>query len=547
MFSNFSTYFIDAFSDTKKSIFNKDNTSITDFHNSNLFWKEIFNYSLFLLPIGLVFGEVPTSVSEIIVFICWLLTGEWDKKIKLLKHNSYFWLTSSLYLISIFGLIYTKDFQYAFNDLRIKLPLLLFPIILFSVDFTKYKHFVLFLKWTSIVTFINLFYLWLNFKLRSYAYADARETSIFISHIRLGLIAAFSIISAVYLVINEIISLKEKLFFLIISGISFSIMISLGLMTGIMTLLITSLFALIYMIIKSPDKLYFRIITLVTICTFGLLSFYVYKIHKRFFSTIRSNELLSHSKNGCKYWHNINDSYAENGYLVNINICDDELKKIWTKRSALAFEGKDKKGNDLKYTIYRYLTSKGLTKDSLGLSQLSDKDIRNIECGIPNHLLADANFFEKRIYELFQEYHYFKVNKNPQGKTIAMRMLYWKIGFQIWQEHWFLGVGTGDIKDAFNKVYQEKYTHIPKNEQLRTHNQILTYAISFGIIGFVLILLNVVYPLVNLRTSQNFMIYYLFSIITVISFLIDDTLETQPGVTFYALFNTLLIRWLKEK
>jgi len=547
MVSIFFTYFIDAFSGTKKNVFNKDNTLITGIHNNNLFWKEIFNYSLLLLPIGLVFGEVPTSVSEIIVFICWLLTGEWGRKIKLLKHNKYFWLTSSLYLVSIFGLIYTKDFQYALNDLRIKLPLLLFPIIFFSVDFIKYRHFVLLLKWTSIVTFINLFYLWINFKLRSFTYADARETSIFISHIRLGLIAAFSIISAVYLVINEITLLKEKLFFLIISGISFSIMISLGLMTGIMTLLITSLFALIYMIIKSPDKGYFWIISIVTISTFVLLLIYTRKIYVKYFHTTKKVEVLTYSLNGCKYRHDLDVKYLENGNLVFINICDEELKKIWAKRSTLAFEGKDKKGNELKYTIYRYLTSKGLTKDSFGLSKLTNKDIYNIECGIPNYLLAEANFLEKRIYELFQEYHYFKNNKNPQGKTIAMRMLYWKIGFQIWQEHWFFGVGTGDIKEAFNKVYQEKYTNIPKNEQLHTHNQVLTYAISFGIIGLILIILNIVYPLVNLRTSQNYMMYYLFSIITLISFIIDDSLETQPGVTFYALFNTILIKWLMDK
>ncbi|MCX7729036.1 MAG: O-antigen ligase family protein, partial [Bacteroidia bacterium] len=251
--------------------------------------------------------------------------------------------------------------------------------------------------------------------------------------------------------------------------------------------------------------------------------------------------IQTHTLNGNIYF---NDTvpYTENGHLVFIHINDTELKKEWEKRSTIPFEGRDKKNNELKYTLYRYLASKGLPKDSAGLTRLYQKDIWNIENGVPNYLYAQAGFLEKRLYELMQEYQYFKINQNPNGKTLVLRYMYWKIGLHIWWENFWIGVGTGDVAIAFDKEY-EKYPTIEKQFRLRAHNQFITFALTFGIAGIIVLLINLIYPLIHLRQSRHYFLYLLFCVLVILSFLIDDTLETQPGVTFYALFNTLLIKW----
>ncbi len=507
--------------------------------------KSIFLYSLLLLPIGLLFGEVPTSIAEIIVFTLWLLTNEWESKLYLLKNNKYFWILSSLYFIHLLGLIYTFDFNYALNDLRIKIPLILFPIVFFSINI-KSKYILLLIKWFVIVVFINLLYLWINVKSNNTIILDTRNVSIFISHIRLGIISAFAILSAIYLVINHIDPLFEKIIFIIISIVAFILMLSLGLMSGIVSLFIASIFAIFYLLIKAKNKTYFFLFSIITII-FGIVSFfYIKKIHLKYFPPVNKTIYLNtHTINNNEYYHNLSIPLTENGHYIYTHICDKELRKEWEKRSKIPFTGKDMKNNEIKYTLYRYLASKGLTKDSVGLTQLNNNDIQNIECGYPNYLYTNANILEKRIYELFQEYQYFKITQNPNRKTLILRLFYLKIAFDIWIKNFWIGVGTGDVQQAFNEQYQ-KYPHIIKACQLRAHNQIITFIFTFGILGFIIIFLNIFFPLFNLKNSDYYIIYYLFSIISIFSFLVDDTLETQPGATFYALFNTLLIKLCQQ-
>ncbi|GAB4202930.1 MAG: hypothetical protein Fur0023_09320 [Bacteroidia bacterium] len=240
------------------------------------------------------------------------------------------------------------------------------------------------------------------------------------------------------------------------------------------------------------------------------------------------------------YYNDTLSHFVENGHPVFIHICDAELKKEWNKRSGLNYEGRDKNNNELKYTLYRYLASKGLTKDSAGLSQLTVADIASIENGCPNYHYCNANFFEKRFYELMQEYYYYQHTKNPSGKTIAMRLFYWKLAFKIWMKNFWTGIGTGDVQSAFNEMYRN-YTDIPPHQQLRGHHQILTIALTFGIIGLIVFLSVYILPLVTLRSADDYFLLLLFVTIAFLSFFTDDTLETQPGVTFIALFHTLLV------
>ena len=43
------------------------------------------------------------------------------------------------------------------------------------------------------------------------------------------------------------------------------------------------------------------------------------------------------------------------------------------RKSKFSFNSKDKKNQPIKATLYRFLTSKGLNKDSVGLSKLTKK------------------------------------------------------------------------------------------------------------------------------------------------------------------------------
>ena len=83
---------------------------------------------------------------------------------------------------------------------------------------------------------------------------------------------------------------------------------------------------------------------------------------------------------------------------------------------------------------------------------------------------------------------------------------------------------------------------LEKKFRLGAHNQYLTFAVTFGIAGFVWFLFSLFYPLRQLVQAKMFDYFYItFFVIALLSMLSEDTLETQAGVSFFAFFNCLLL------
>ena len=84
-------------------------------------------------------------------------------------------------------------------------------------------------------------------------------------------------------------------------------------------------------------------------------------------------------KNTCL---DLKDTTTENGFFLWENIAQKELERTWNRKSKrISFNSKDKKNQPVKATLYRFLTSKGLNKDSVGLSKLTKNEIQKIENG----------------------------------------------------------------------------------------------------------------------------------------------------------------------
>jgi len=229
----------------------------------------------------------------------------------------------------------------------------------------------------------------------------------------------------------------------------------------------------------------------------------------------------------------------ENGYYIYKNIAIKELVTAWNERSDVSFFDYDAKGFRISGTLFRYLTSKGLHKDRYGVYQLTTQDLKNIENGIANIEHVNGGLRTRVKKSVFQLNKYFKYN-DPRGSSIAQRMEYWQTGLTIVESHFLIGVGTGDAKQNFNEVYCATNTKLLPQNWNRAHNQFLTFLITFGIIGLLLFITLLITAIVYNRSNLDF--YFLaFYAIVMLSFLWEDTLETQPGVTFFAFFFTLFL------
>jgi hypothetical protein len=64
--------------------------------------------------------------------------------------------------------------------------------------------------------------------------------------------------------------------------------------------------------------------------------------------------------------------------------------------------------------------------------------------------------------------------------------------------------------------------------------------VAFGIVGLFYFLFAIFYPVFKTTLQKNFL-FTAFFLIIFFSMISEDTLETQAGATFFALFFTLLL------
>jgi len=111
---------------------------------------------------------------------------------------------------------------------------------------------------------------------------------------------------------------------------------------------------------------------------------------------------------------------------------------------------------------------------------------------------------------------------------------------QIIKNNLLIGVGTGDIAKSFDEQYEKSNSLLKKENRLRSHNQYLSIAVTFGVIGLLWFLFTLFYPAYKMKMYSD-ILYLSFFFIAVFSFFTEDTLETQAGVTFYAFLNSLFL------
>ena len=148
--------------------------------------------------------------------------------------------------------------------------------------------------------------------------------------------------------------------------------------------------------------------------------------------------------------------------------------------------------------------------------------------------------------KVFFELDNYRNGGSPNGHSVFQRLEFWRTGWAIFNQHLWNGVGTGDLKQKFKEQYIQDETRLDERNQLRAHNQYLTMFITYGIIGGLMFIVILLYPLFwkSVRTNR---IFISFLLIYLLSFLTEDTLETQVGVTFFALFHPCILRFLSSE
>ena len=485
-----------------------------------------------------MFPEKP-FVSRILSRIVVSFKGIWNNiktRFDDFIHNKVADVMVSMYLMHFIGLIYTSDFHYAFKDLRIKLPLLVFPLILSSMKPLNKKQFdTVIWFFVSSVFFVTVLGA-IKFFRRDFV--DVRELSVFVSHIRVSLCMVFSIFVLAYYFIKRNYSVIVKaIIVLLIIWFLWQITIWESFISVLIIAALCAVLAL-YFIFKSRNVLV-KISTVVVMIAGASVMFYApYKIIYEYNNPeeLVVEQLDTHTKLGNPYVFEYNMG-IEDGRYIGLYLSKEELLEAWNQRSEKKIGHEYQDGY---YCLVRYMTSKDLRKDAEGVYMLTEEDIRNIENGVANYNYIENPGIKTRIMRIMVAYNNYKRNGDANGSSVFQRVEFIKASFGIIKENPVFGVGTGDIVNAFAQYYEDTNSKLRPEYRFRSHNQYLAITVAFGVVGLMWYLFSMFYPFFAEKKNRNY-IYFVFLFIMMLSMLTEDTIETQIGVTLFAFFNSFLV------
>ena len=510
--------------------------------------KYIYFLSIGILIIGLPFSRAMISIGEVGMLIAWIFDVNIWSKVKVFFKSKAALAFSSIFLFHIVGLLYTSDFDYALFDLRTKVPLLLFPLIMVSsppLSTRALRNFLLLFAATATASISYSLYL---FSIQSLG--DFREAFPFVSHIRLSLEVLIAISIMMFYGHSRYAGLAKwiKIVLLIVPFYLIWAMSVLELVTGIVIFGVGVILFLIRFLLENKSR------KAPWIGLFASLAFAVGSVFwlNNVIDTYTKAPCYSldynsdttclvdrKTKSGNDYEHIPEHYQIENGNYIGLYICRNELREEWNKRSVFNYDDKDLQGQELSMTLIRYLNSLGLRKDAEGVKALSKEDVQNIEKGIANAEFAKSYSLKKRIYKLIWEYNLYQNGNQAYGHSLVQRIELWKTSLQLIQQNPVLGVGTGDVKQAFQEEFIKEHS-VLKDSGLRSHNQYFSIAVTLGIVGLLIFIFSLIYPATHLKMWSYSPFFYLFVIIAMSMFW-EDTIESQVGVTIYAFFGSIYL------
>lgn len=490
--------------------------------------------ALLILVVGIALSNVLMSIGAIWIIANWLIEAKFSEYRIRLKTSPELLLILIFLLYSVCSILWSDDFWFAFDDIRIKLPLLAIPLALGSGKPVEQKILVFLLYiFIGIVAFTGA----INYM--SYAFgegvSDIRQMSLFISQIRFATLVDLAFFSCIYLLMQRklhwLFALPLMLFFLFYT--LYAQVLNGYILFGFL-MLITFFYALF--IIKSRSLKWVMVIS-VLIGIAGV--FYVVSSAVKTYHGLDDynwSELEFYTVNGNPYFHDTTNKTTENGHYVWLYVQQEELAKEWNERSAIAYDSVDRKGQPMYGTLLRYLTSKNERKDSAGLWSISDEEVRLVESGCTG--INMHNGLESRIHAFLFEYEMYAGGADPNGFSLLQRLEHLKAASAILSEHWVLGVGIGDIDLHFQEYYARVNSKLLPENRLRSHNQFLSSWIALGLPGIILLTAWFLIPII--RNGKDYFVLIVLSSL-VLAFMFEDMLETQAGATIFALFYSLAV------
>lgn len=174
-----------------------------------------------------------------------------------------------------------------------------------------------------------------------------------------------------------------------------------------------------------------------------------------------------------------------------------------------------------------------------------------IGAGLAGLLILGAVLAVRFVPTLWNKYHYMQWSfyQFQRGEDLAKlsdsyRFVTIKAGIDLGNANPLLGVGFGDMKDETKAYLAEHYPDLLQEIYMPQSEYVLFYAAT-GIIGLLLFTWATFQPFFYQNAWQHLLVGS-FHVIMIVSFIVEQTLETQLGTAIYVMFAVMGIKFLME-
>lgn len=511
---------------------------------NNVYRERIFFITTLLTAIFFPFSEAMVSVFSGALLLQAVVLRSWNhpdvQNRRLISVIS----ITSVFVVYVIWMLACKDFNGGVYELKKVIFWLVIPLAFFLSPQLKEKQSYIIMLAFVLAVFVSS--LISTGKLIFFDFAEIfsnRKVS-YISHIRFSFQVILAILIFGYFIITKPYNFRPVVYLtalIIFIWLIIFLLIAQSLL-AIISFVISLFLALLYYMWYTPHgpyKLAIQVVLFMIIC---IPVIYTSKVVYDYFNyeNVDPLSLEKYTVSGNLYYHDLNDLSRENGNLVFIYVSHDELRREWSKRSTYGYD-EQLNGFPLHITLFRYMTSLGLRKDSVGLTHLNDDDIRQIEKGLTNYKFK-RRFFSlyPRVYETIWELDAYCRSGDPNNKSLAQRIEFLKASLLLVRENPLLGIGTGNTKVEYNRIYDSMQSKLDKDKRATSHNQYVNYLVKFGFIGFIWIAIAIVSPFF-LTNQKNNTLLILFLLVILIANFGDSNLETHMGLSFFTFFYSFLL------
>lgn len=160
--------------------------------------------------------------------------------------------------------------------------------------------------------------------------------------------------------------------------------------------------------------------------------------------------------------------------------------------------------------------------------------------GMPFLAYQTIPSFKNKV--MYMQYDLQQLGKSDIGhNSDSRRWQSLQIGWELIKQKPLLGHGLGQAENRTKAYYENYFPSVEEHNQKIPHNQFVFTTLELGILGFILLQLAIGIPILGTSIFKN-PLYFSLAIIFLLSCFVENTFESQVGMTFYLIYGGLLLK-----